>query len=91
MVQITMTKQKLIKKQGTKNAYELSEIETQTITETQYNNIINSASFFRRIGGSCTQQRGYTCFGYKVYKDILTSPDKETKTITEFNFDYQIN
>ena len=29
--------------------------------------------------------------GYKVYKDILTSKDKETKTIREFNFDYQIN
>jgi hypothetical protein len=89
MVQITMTKQKLLKKQGTKNAYELDEIETEIITETQYNNIINSASFFRRLGGSCTQQRAYTKAGYKVYKDILTSPDRQTKTITEFKFDYK--
>jgi hypothetical protein len=89
MVQITMTKQKLLKKQGTKNAYQLDEIKTETITETQYNNIINSASFFRRLGGSCTQQRCYTEAGYKVYKDILTSPDKQTKTIREFNFKYQ--
>jgi hypothetical protein len=84
-----MTKQYFIKKSGTKNAYELRETETETITETQYNNIINSASFFRRLGGSCTQQRAYTEAGYKVYKDILTSPDKQTKTVTEFNFKYQ--
>lgn len=89
MLQITMTKQYFIKKSGTKNAYELTETETETITETQYNNIINSASFFRRLGGSCTQQRTYTNAGYKVYKDILTSPDKQTKTIMEFEFNYQ--
>jgi len=89
MLQITMTKQYLVKKQGTKNAYELTETETQTITETQYLNIINSASFFRRLGGSCIQQKTYTNAGYKVYKDILNSPDKQTKTITEFEFNYQ--
>jgi hypothetical protein len=84
-----MKKQYFIKKSGTKNAYELTETETETITETQYNNIINSASFFRRLGGSCTQQRAYTEAGYKVYKDILTSPDKQTKTVREVEFDYK--
>jgi hypothetical protein len=89
MLQITMIKQYFIKKLGTKNAYQLTETETETITETQYNNIINSASFFRRLGGSCTQQKTYTNAGYKVYKDILTSPDKQNKTVREFNFKYQ--
>ncbi len=89
MLQITMKKQYFVKKLGTKNAYQLTETETETITETQYNNIINSASFFRRLGGSCTQQRCFTEAGYKVYKDILTSPDKQTKTIREFEFNYQ--
>jgi hypothetical protein len=89
MLNIKMTKQYFIKKSGTKNAYQLTETETETITETQYNNIINSASFFRRLGGSCTQQRTYTNAGYKVYKDILTSPDKQNKTIREFEFNYQ--
>ena len=84
-----MKKQYFVKKLGTKNAYQLTETETETITETQYNNIINSASFFRRLGGSCTQQRCYTEAGYKVYKDILISPDKQTKTIREFEFNYQ--
>jgi hypothetical protein len=84
-----MKKQYFVKKLGTKNAYQLTETETETITETQYNNIINSASFFRRLGGSCTQQRCFTEAGYKVYKDILTSPDKQTKTIREFEFNYQ--
>ncbi len=89
MLQITMKKQYFVKKLGTKNAYQLTETETETITETQYNNIINSASFFRRLGGSCTQQKTYTNAGYKVYKDILTSPDKQIKTIREFVFNYQ--
>ena len=84
-----MKKQYFIKKSGTKNAYQLTETETETITETQYNNIINSASFFRRLGGYCTQQRCFTEAGYKVYKDILTSPDRQTKTIREFKFDYK--
>jgi hypothetical protein len=84
-----MKKQYFVKKLGTKNAYQLTETETETITETQYNNIINSASFFRRLGGSCTQQKTYTNAGYKVYKDILTSPDKQIKTIREFVFNYQ--
>ena len=89
MLHIKMTKQYFIKKSGTKNAYQLTETETERITETQYNNIINSASFFRRLGGSCTQQKTYTNAGYKVYKDILTSPDRQTKTIREFKFDYK--
>lgn len=80
-----MTKETFLKKPGTKSVYELTETKTETITEDQYNKIIN----FRNFGGSCTQQKTYTCAGYKVYKDILTSPDKQTKTIMEFEFNYQ--
>lgn len=83
-----MKKQHFVKKQGTKKVYELVETTTENVTETQYNNIINSASYFRRLGGSCSQQRSYTNCGYKVVKDIITSPNKETKTITEFEFNY---
>jgi hypothetical protein len=86
-MKITMTKTQQQKKQGTKTVFETVEKETKEISEQEYNNIINSASFFRRLGGSCTQQKEYTCRGYKVYKDTLTSPDKETRTIREFEFE----
>jgi N-acetyl-anhydromuramyl-L-alanine amidase AmpD len=43
-------------------------------------------SFFRRLGGSESVQRAYTCYGYKVDKLTSTSPDKQTKVIREFNF-----
>lgn len=83
---ISMTKTSQIKKAGTKTVFLTTKVETENITEEQYNNIIESASFFRRLGGSCYQPKAYTCRGYKVYKDVLTSPDKQTKTIREFTF-----
>ena len=86
-MKITMTKTQQTKKAGTKTIYTTTNEETKKIKESEYNAIIESASFFRRLGGSCSQQSGYTCQGYKVYKDTLTSPDKETKTVRTFKFE----
>lgn len=85
-MKITMTKTQQQKKEGTKTVFETVKSEIKEIQESDYNAIIESASFFRRLGGTCSQQREYTCRGYKVYKDTLTSPDKETRTIREFEF-----
>ncbi|MCB0448450.1 MAG: hypothetical protein KDD03_13265 [Gelidibacter sp.] len=86
-MKITMTKTHLIKKDGTKTVYVQDSQSTKEITREQYNAIIESAGFFRRLGGSCHQEKGYTSRGYNVVKDTLTSPDKETKTVREFNFE----
>jgi hypothetical protein len=88
MIQISLTTTRYERKQGTKTAYKVTEQTTELVDERVYNNVVTSASFFRRLGGSVTQQKGYTCAGYRVVKDISTSPDRENKTIREFDFKY---
>lgn len=91
MFKITMTTESYLKKPNRKTAYFLNETERREISQQEFNNISNSAPFFRRLGGSVTQQRAYTCCGFNVIKDISTSPDKERKTVRKFQFEYQEN
>lgn len=83
MVQKTYTK-----KQGFKNAYQLTETEESKIDSLQYSRITSTdtCKWFRRLGGSETATREYTCNGYTVTKLISTSPDKQIKKVREFNF-----
>ncbi len=85
MIEITLTTQNFELKPNRKTAYQLISEETKQIDELTYSRIVESASFFKRIG-SCRQTKGYTCYGYKVVKDVATSPDKEYKTIRSFDF-----
>ena len=89
MLRITLTTEHYTKNPNTKSTYILGETEVREISEEQYKNIVNSASFFRRLGGSVTQQRAYTCNGYNVVKDISVSPDKQNKTIRTMEFDWR--
>jgi hypothetical protein len=88
MVIIALTTDWKVKKQGTKTVYVTDKKVTNEITEQEYKNIVDSASFFRRLGGSVSQERAYTCYGYKVVKDTATSTDKSTKTVRTFNFQW---
>lgn len=86
MVQITLTKLTQVKKLGTKTVFETKETETNVIDNKQYSNIVNARSFFKSLGGSEKHTKGYTCNGYCVTKIISTSPDKENRSIYNFNF-----
>ena len=86
MLKITLTTQHYTKNPNTKTTYILGETETREITKEQYKNIAESASFFRRLGGTVTQQRAYTCDGYNVVKDTAISPDKQDKTVRIIDF-----
>lgn len=88
MYTITETKTKLEKKQGTKNAYKEVSKEVTEITERQHELTTNddTVKWFRRLGGSESLQRCYTCAGYKVYKMTSKSPYKQSKTVREFKF-----
>lgn len=86
MLQITLTTQYYTKNPNTKTTYILDATETRVITKEQYRNIAESATFFRRLGGSVTQQRAYTCDGYNVVKDTAISPNRQTKTIRLIDF-----
>lgn len=88
---ITMTKTNLVKNPNTKTTYVEVEKETSTILEYEYNNIVDdkTVKWFRRLGGKETITKAYTCNGYCVVKLVSTSPDKQNKTVREFNFKWQ--
>ena len=83
-----MLKIKLVKNPNTKTTYLEESRGVEEITETQYKNICSddTLKWFRRLGGSESAQRGYTCRGYRVVKLTSTSPNKQSKTIREFKF-----
>lgn len=74
------------KNPNTKTTFNKIETEEREIEEKQYNNVVNSSPFFRRLGGSETAQREYTCRGYKIVKLISMSPDRKTKVVRHFKF-----
>ena len=86
---ITCTTQKQEKKEGTKTVFITIESTTEVINKEQYNNLIcsDTLKFFRRLGGSETVTREYTCSGYNVVKSVSTSPCRELRTIRTFNFE----
>ena len=65
-----------------------SKKEINEIFEKEYYLTTNNDTikYFRRIGGTETITRNYTCAGYKVVKIVSTSPDKQTKIVREFEF-----
>ena len=88
MYTIIETKTKLEKKAGTKNAYKEVSKEVKEVTEQQHELTTNdeTCKWFRRLGGSESLQRAYTCAGYVVVKLISTSPNRESKTVREYKF-----
>lgn len=90
-LEIILKSTKLIKNPNTKTTYLTEEFKREVITEKQYSNITSddTIKFFRRLGGTESVTRGYTCAGYKIVRVISTSPDKQRKTIYEFEFNYK--
>ena len=88
-MQITMSVTKLDKKEGTKTVWVETTNETKVIDKVTYNNITDTDTikFFRRLGGIETVERGYTARGYKIIKISSTSPNREKKTIRQFEFE----
>jgi hypothetical protein len=87
-MKITLKTTNLEKKQGTKTAYKVVKVESREITEQEYKNITSPETirFFKRLGGSESLTRAYTSRGYNIVKVVSTSPDKENKTVREFEF-----
>ena len=85
---IIETKTKQVKNPLTKTTYITQSIEKSLLTEREYNLTVNddTLSWFRRLGGTETAQRSHTSYGYKCYKLTSTSPNRQDKTIREFQF-----
>ena len=87
-LQITMTKTNFELKEGTKTVFVETGKEVSVIDETTHKNIVEAAPFMRRLGGSETLTKCYTCAGYVVYKVVSKNPDRDVKTVRTFDFKY---
>ena len=87
-MRITMTRTDLEKNPNTKTTYITKEVETEELTEKAYKLITgdDTLKWFRRLGGTETAQRSYTCRGYNVTRLTSTSPDRQTKIVRTFKF-----
>ena len=85
---IKMTTTKLVKNPNTKTTFLTESKEVKTIKKWNYDNIVadDTIKMFRRLGGSEHVECGYFHCGYLIYKLISTSPDRQRKTIREFEF-----
>ena len=89
---IFLTETKLYKNPNTKTTYIQDKQTREEITTREYRNITSADTlkFFRRLGGTESAQRSYTCAGYVagyvVTKLTSTSPDRQNKTVREFKF-----
>ena len=87
-MKIIMTRTELEKNPNTKTTYLTKEVETEEVTKKAYERITgeDTLNWYRRIGGTETAQRSYTCRGYNITRLTSISPDRQTKIIRTFKF-----
>lgn len=85
---ITMTTTTFNLKANTKTVFVKNDEVVSVISEKEYNNILESAPFFRRLGGSETVTKCYTSAGYKVWCLTSKNPSRDNKTVRTFDFNY---
>ena len=85
---ILMTKTNYTKIKHLKNSWKQEKETTEKIDKITYSRIVSADTlkWFRRLGGSETAERSYTCRGYNVTKLTSTSPDRGIKIIRKFKF-----
>lgn len=88
MENIFMTLTHYKKDPTTKTTYFVDEVEEKDISRRVYDNITSKDTqrFFRRLGGSETAQKTYTCRGYLITRLTSVSPDRKTKKVYKFKF-----
>lgn len=87
-LRITMTTINFELKVGTKTVFVETGKEVSVIDETTHKNIIEATPFMRRLGGSETITKCYTCAGYVAYKVVSKNPSRDIKTVRTFDFEY---
>ena len=63
--------------------------EESELNREQYNNMTSddTCRFFRRLGGSESIIRSYTCIGYVPVQSISCNPDRDLKIVRSFTFE----
>lgn len=89
-IKIIQTTTRFIKNPNTKTTYIQTEQEQRECTETEHHNATgkDTMQWFKRLGGSESRVMAYTCNGYKCIKNISTSPDRQNRTVREYDFKY---
>jgi len=88
MLKITQTTTRFLKNPNTKTTYLQQSQEIREVTEQEHENATGKETmrWFKRLGGSESRVMAYTCNGYKCIKSVSISPDRENKTIREYEF-----
>jgi hypothetical protein len=81
----TLTTARFELKYGTKNSWKFIDMDVTEIEREEYDNIVHASPFFRRLGGSETIVKGYTCAGYLPVRITSKSPDRTLKTVRTFS------
>lgn len=79
---------KMITVRAVKNGrkWETTETKESIVDGKQYDNIVDAAGFFRRIGGKERHSKSYTSQGYKTVKIVSTDPSGEHRNTRTFEF-----
>ena len=88
MKKIFMTLTHYKKDPTTKTTYFVDKVEEKDISSTEYDNITSKETqrFFRRLGGSETASKSYTCRGYLTTRLTSVNPDRSVKKVYQFKF-----
>lgn len=83
---IVRTTTKLVAKG--KTTWNVETVCKEICSEAEHKNATNveTIKFFKRLGGKETLTRSYTSAGYVVTKIVSTCPNKNNRTIREYNF-----
>lgn len=73
------------KKQGSK--WIVDDTVNYTMNEERVNNIIGAKTFFTNLGGYERHDKAYTAYGYRVVRVTSINPNKDYKSVYEFDFD----
>lgn len=89
-VKIALVTETWVKNPNTKTTYILESTETETISAKSVKNMTSpdTLKFFRRLGGTEKVMRTYTCMGYMPYQMTSISPDRQTKKVRKFSYEY---
>ena len=88
MTKIIQKTTRFEKNPNTKTTYIQVSKESKEVTSQEHENATSKEAmrWFKRLGGSESRIMGYTCGGYKCIKSVSVSPDRENKTVREYEF-----
>lgn len=73
-------------KEGTQSVWIKDSSQQKELTKEEFNDLIKSKKRLEYEGFKVSQKKQFGTFGMNVYKEIITSPNRQERTVTTFNF-----